>query len=127
MVSSTTVSLSPKVLGLLEMVCSRTGQPIQAVIESVLEDYARREFFRRNDLGYAELQADPVAWAEHLAEREAWLALPDGLNDDEIWTEDGTCVLRGEDEKGTIPCEVKSGSPILGLVSDASNKAGVPS
>ena len=63
MISSSTILINPKVLGLLEFVCSRTGRPVEALIETVLEDFARREFHRLNDLGYAELQADPVAWA----------------------------------------------------------------
>jgi hypothetical protein len=44
--------------------------------------------------GYAELRADPQAWAEHLAERKLWDAtLMDGLDSDEHWTEDGRCLI----------------------------------
>ena len=47
--------------------------------------------------GYAELRADPEAWAAHLAERKLWDAtLLDGLDPDEQWTEDGRCLTPEE-------------------------------
>jgi hypothetical protein len=49
--------------------------------------------------GFADLRADPQAWAEHLAERQLRDAtLMDGLDPDEQWTEDGRC-LNTEEEK----------------------------
>ena len=50
-------------------------------------------FFDQINAGYAELQADPNAWAEHVAERKEWdTTLMDGLSPDEQWTEDGRCL-----------------------------------
>jgi hypothetical protein len=50
--------------------------------------------------GYAELRADPEAWAELEAERRLWDAtLMDGLDPDERWTEDGRCVT--PEQKGS--------------------------
>lgn len=65
-----------------------------------LDAYRRQLFFDRLNAGYAELQADPEAWAEHLAERKDWdTTLMDGLDAAEHWTEDGRCV----DPKGEKP------------------------
>jgi hypothetical protein len=59
----------------------------------------RKLFFEQLNAGYAELRADPVAWAEHLAERKLWDAtLMDGLDANEHWTEDGRCLSREKDK-----------------------------
>ena len=86
------VTIDPKTLQLLELVCEYTGQSVQAVVNCVLDEYARKEFFRLNDIGYAQLRADPEAWAEYQAELAEWDAtLMDGLDPDEHWLPDGTC------------------------------------
>jgi hypothetical protein len=121
------VTIDPKTLQLLDLVCEHTGQSVQAVVNSVLEEYARKEFFRLSDLGYEQLRADPEAWAEYQAELAEWDAtLMDGLDPDEIWQPDGTCVLRDEVEKGTPPCAVKSGSPNSESASEGNNKVVAP-
>jgi hypothetical protein len=63
------------------------------VLDKVLEAYRRKLFFEQMNAGYAEMQADPEARAEHLAERKQWdTTLMDGLEPDEQWTEDGRCL-----------------------------------
>jgi hypothetical protein len=60
------------------------------VLEKALQVYRREMFFKQMNAGYAELRADPEAWAEHQAERKLWDAtLPDGLDPGEHWTNDG--------------------------------------
>ena len=60
------------------------------LLEKAVDAYRRKLFFEQLNAGYAELRADPEAWAEHLAERKLWdAALMDGLDPDERWTEDG--------------------------------------
>ena len=70
----------------------RTGQSTMDVLDKALDTYRRKIFFDQLDSSYAQLRADPDAWAEHLAERKSWdAALMDGLDRDEQWTEDGRC------------------------------------
>jgi hypothetical protein len=77
----------------------QAGRATSDVRDKAAEAYRRKLFFEQLNAGYAELRADPEAWAEHLAERELWDAtLRDGLDPDERWTEDGRCLNPEEDQ-----------------------------
>jgi len=94
-----TVEISEASHRMLQELTERTGQTMAVVLDQALNAYHRQLFFDRVNTGYAELRADPTAWAEHLAERRQWDAtLADGLDPGERWTEDGRC-LTPEDEK----------------------------
>ena len=68
------------------------------VLDQALVAYRRKLFFEQMNAGYAELRADPEAWAEVEAERKLWNATQmDGLDPNERWTEDGRCVNPKED------------------------------
>jgi len=76
----------------LKAIAEETGQTEMDVLDKALDVYRRKLFFERLNAGYADLRADPEAWAEHLAELRAWDAtLMDGLDPGERWTEDGHC------------------------------------
>ena len=91
--SPPTVCISEASLRLLKEMAEQTGQTMTDVLDKALDAYRRKVFFERLNAGYAELRADPEAWAEHLAERKLWDAtLMDGLDPDERWTEDGRCL-----------------------------------
>jgi hypothetical protein len=78
---------------MLKDLSEKTGLTMTNLLAKALEAYHRKLFFERMNDGYAELRADPEAWAEHLAERKQWeTTMMDGLNPDEKWTEDGRCV-----------------------------------
>ena len=78
---------------MLKELAEQTGQTMMDVLSKALDAYQRKLFFEQMNAGYAELRADPKAWAEHLAEREQWdTTLMDGLDLDERWTEDGRCL-----------------------------------
>lgn len=97
--SAPTVHLSEASHRILVDLTERTGLPEAEVLDRALTDYHRKLFFDRLNAGYAELRADPRAWAEHLDERKAWGAtLADGLDTAEHWTDDGRC-LTPEDGK----------------------------
>ena len=52
-------------------------------------DKAQRDFLLETQQAYAELRSDPAAWQAELAERATLEGtLLDGLDLDEIWTED---------------------------------------
>ncbi|HJT75617.1 MAG TPA: hypothetical protein VJ739_00280 [Gemmataceae bacterium] len=88
-----TIAISEKSLRVLKELAEQTGQTTGEVLDKALDAYRRKVFFERLNAGYAELRADPEAWAEHLAERKLWDAtLMDGLDPNERWTEDGHCL-----------------------------------
>jgi len=45
---------------------------MQTVLDKAIEQYRRDTFFRELNESYLRLQADPDAWKEELAERQAW-------------------------------------------------------
>ena len=91
--SAPTVRISEASHQILKELSEQTGQTMMDVLDKALDAYRRKLFFEQMNAGYAELRADPEAWAEHLAERKLWDAtLMDGLDPDERWTEDGRCL-----------------------------------
>lgn len=91
--SAPTIPISEASHQLLKELAEHTGQTTTDVLDKALDAYRRQVFFVRLNAGYAELRADPQAWAEHLAERNEWDAtLMDGLAPDERWTDDGRCL-----------------------------------
>ena len=91
--SASTVSLSEASHQILKDLAKRTGQTMTNALEKAVDAYRRKVFFEQMNAGYAELRSDPVAWAEHLAERKLWdSTLMDGLDSEERWTEDGRCL-----------------------------------
>src|SRR5438067_12132575 len=97
--SAPTVRISEASHQILKEQADHTGRTMMDVLDHALDAYRRKLFFEQLNAGYAELRADPEAWAEHLAERRLWdVTLMDGLDPDERWTEDGRCV-NPEEEK----------------------------
>lgn len=95
--SAPTVRISEASHQLLKILAERTDQTMMDVLAKALDTYRRKLFFDELNAGYAELRADPKAWAEHLAERKLWdKTLMDGLDPDERWTEDGRCLTSEE-------------------------------
>src|SRR5262249_58509244 len=91
--SAPTVRISEASHQILKELAEHTGQTMMDVLDKALDVYRRKLFFEQLNAGYAELRADPEAWAEHLAERKLWDAtLMDGLDRDERWTEEGRCL-----------------------------------
>ena len=91
--SAPTVTISEASHQILKELADHTGQTMSDVLASALDVYRRKIFLDQVNVGYAELRADPKAWAEHLVEREEWDAtLLDGLDPDERWTDDGRCL-----------------------------------
>jgi hypothetical protein len=96
--SAPTIPISEASHQLLLDLAEQTGQTITDVLDKALDTYRRKLFFDQMNAGYAELRADPEAWAEQLAERKLWDAtLMDGLDPGERWTEDGQYFTSEED------------------------------
>lgn len=64
--------LSPEDKIRVQRLAEETGQSQKDVITHALNALERDRFFERMDAGYAELRADPDAWAAEQAERAAW-------------------------------------------------------
>lgn len=97
--SAPTVPISEASHRMLKALAEQTGQTTIDVLDKALDAYRRKLFFDQLKAGYAELRADPQAWAEHLAERKQWDAtLMDGLDPNEHWTDDGRCLSPDEDK-----------------------------
>ncbi len=95
--SAPTVRISEASHLILKELAEQTGQTMMDALDKAVDAYRRKLFFEQLNAGYADLRADPEAWAEHLAERKLWDAtLMDGLNPDEQWTEDGRCLTPEE-------------------------------
>src|SRR4051794_6548432 len=91
--STPTIPISETSHRLLRELAEHSGQSMMEVLDKALAVYRRKLFFEQMNAGYAELRADPVAWAQVEAERKLWDAtLNDGLDPDERWTEDGRCL-----------------------------------
>src|SRR6266571_4528074 len=75
--SAPTVRISEASHQILKALAKQTGQSMMDVLDKALDAYRRKLFFEQLNAGYAELRADPEAWAEHLAERKLWKASPE--------------------------------------------------
>ena len=69
MVSATTIRIPTVTHARLQRIANKEGRPIGAVIESLLDDYERSQFFAGLAEDFARLQADPEAWADCQASR----------------------------------------------------------
>src|SRR5947209_8830850 len=95
-----TVPISETAHQILKELAEQTGQTMTDLLDKALDAYRRKLFFDQLNAGYAELRADPQAWAQHLAERNQLDAtLADGLDPSERWTEDGRPLPSAEDKR----------------------------
>ncbi len=91
--SAPTIEMNETSHRMLQELVARTGQSAPEVLGNALNAYHRQVFFDRMNAGYAELRADAAEWSAHMAERNLFDAsLPDGLEPNEQWTEDGRCL-----------------------------------
>jgi hypothetical protein len=96
--STPTVRITEASHRVLKDLAERTGETMMDVLDKALDAYHRKLFFERLSAGYADLRADPEAWAKHLAERKSWDAtLLDGMDAEERWTDDGRCLNPEQD------------------------------
>ena len=69
---TTTIRVTHQTRDRLAAIAESKGQPMTAVVEQALDALERREFLEAGNRRYAELRADPEAWAEIQAERVEW-------------------------------------------------------
>jgi hypothetical protein len=78
-----TVRINQKTHNILRKIASKEGKPMQAILETAIEEYRRQRFLHEANAAYAALRNDPKPWKEELAERKEWdCTLIDGQEDD---------------------------------------------
>jgi hypothetical protein len=69
------------------------GASMQSVLDKALAEYQKKRFFDALGEAFGALRNDPESWKEEQRERGVWAqTLSDGVEPDEIWTEDGDIV-----------------------------------
>jgi predicted transcriptional regulator len=80
--ASETVRIKPETHAKLKELASKAGESLPNTLERAIDAYYREQFLADVNRAYAALRADPKAWAQELAEREAMEGtLADGLED----------------------------------------------
>jgi len=78
-----TVRINQKSHNILRKIASKEGKPMQAIIETAIEEYRRQRFLYEANAAYAALRNDPKKWKEELAERKEWeFTMTDAQEDD---------------------------------------------
>jgi hypothetical protein len=78
-----TVRIDQKSHNILRKIASKEGKPMQAILETAIEEYRRQNFLHEANAAYAALRGDPKKWKEERAERKEWdSTLTDGQEDD---------------------------------------------
>jgi len=77
------VRISEATHATLRSLAAEGGQTMQAILDQAVEEYRRCRFWGQVEAAASDLRKDSAAWAEELAERQAWDAtLADGLEDE---------------------------------------------
>jgi hypothetical protein len=100
--SQASITISEITLARLRELARWAGISVNEALDQAIKDQYDHKFWEATNAGYAALRANPQAWAEVEAEREAWDAtLMDSLDPDERWTEDGDVVPPPQGESGS--------------------------
>jgi len=80
---ATNVRIQPESYAKLKELATESRVPMPDILEEAIDALYRKRFLEECSRGgYARLKANPKAWKEELAEREAWdVTLSDGLKD----------------------------------------------
>jgi hypothetical protein len=96
--SSTTVRISEQSHRSLRELAAQSGEPMQTVLDKAIEEHRRQRFWAEMNAAYAVIQNDPQALAAEKEERALWeTTLMDGLDPNEVWTEDD--IVRSPEEQ----------------------------
>ena len=78
---------------LLRELARQEGVSMQGVLEKALVEYQKNRFFDSLGSAFGALKADAECWDEEQQERGLLAnTLSDGMEQDEVWTEDGDVV-----------------------------------
>ena len=78
--ASVTMRVSKKTHQAIRQLAGREDRPMQAVIETAIEEYRRRKFLEAANAAYAQCRKNPKQWRRMRKELAEWDAtLSDGL------------------------------------------------
>lgn len=81
---STTVRVSEQAHRSLRELAAQSGEPMQTVLDALIEQGRRQRFLAECHVAYAALKQDTQAWAEYQKDLAVWdVALMDGLEPEE--------------------------------------------
>ncbi len=84
---SATVRISEQSHQHLRELAAQSGEPMQAILDTALEQYRRQKFWEECSAAYAALQQDPEAWEDLQKEYKSFEGtLMDGLDPREDWS-----------------------------------------
>jgi predicted transcriptional regulator len=79
---SLTVRISRSTHAALRALAEESNESMTEVLDKAIEIYRRQRFLAGLNADFASLRKNKAAWADELAERQAWdAALTDGLED----------------------------------------------
>lgn len=85
--ASRSVRVSAETYVVLRELAGKIDTSITGVIDQLVEDERRRQFWKEAKAAYARLKADPEAWAAYQTElRELEGTLMDGIEPEEDWS-----------------------------------------
>lgn len=67
-----TIRVTVRTHAILRELASANVVSIPALLDELVEQYRREQFFLDLEAAYARLRADPAAWAREVAERTVW-------------------------------------------------------
>lgn len=86
MSTSTTIRVPTTVRDRLVEISQKEGKSAGQVIDDLLKEREKKEFFAQMAEDFRRLRANPEAWAKYQSEVALWdSALMDGLGDDYEW------------------------------------------
>lgn len=78
------IAIQPQTHAKLREMAEAEGRDEREVLDAAIDAYYQRRLLEGMNFGYAQLRADPKAWAEELADRKLWdQTLADGVDQDE--------------------------------------------
>lgn len=79
---SSTVRISKESSNILREIASQERKPLQAILDTAIEEYRRRRFLQEANKAYSVLKENPKNWKMEQEERKQWeTTLSDGQKD----------------------------------------------
>jgi predicted DNA-binding protein len=87
--ATTTIRVPIEVREKLAVLSDSEGKPIGKVIQKLIREHEKQEFFKGLAEDFRRLRNNPEAWAEYQREIAMWdTALMDGLENEPLWEDE---------------------------------------
>ena len=70
--STTTIRISTDAHALLKQIAQEENEPMQSVLNRILQKHRREQLLLKTNEAFSELQKNPAEWAEEQKERSLW-------------------------------------------------------